>query len=576
MAQTETHTPVDEPGMEDNSAGSSGKEQQLTEDGGVSKKVLKEGSGIEMPDKGDEVFVHYVGTLENGEKFDSSRDRGDPFKFSLGTGSVIKAWDVGVKSMRLGEKAILTCKSDYAYGQHGSPPKIPANATLLFEVELMSWKSIKDISGDKGVIKTITQEGEEWQKPADQDEVLVHYSINVKGSSEVLQASREGGEEFSLDNAPVPIGVVTALKTMKRNEQVSLVLQPKYGYRADRRPKGDTGDSVLEATLELVNWKKVEKVTDDGAVMKKMLQDSKEWKRPNEEATVKLQLVGRLQDGTIFDDRGQNEPVDIHIDAEEVVEGLDLALLKMKEGEEAEISIAPQYGFGSEGSSSMAAHVPPNATLLYTVKLLSMEKAREGYEMQDQEKVDEAGQRKDKGNELFKQNKFGRASKKYKKAIDLIDYDSKFEGELKVRSRDIKRGANLNLAACHLRLKQFKDARAACDKVLEFDATNVKALYRRAQAWMGSQDYLEAEQDIKQALERDPANKDVRALHKRCRSEQAVQNRKEAKLYSNLFSKMSKLPDLEPQEEKPSTNGLPSESDISMPDVEQQQPSAAA
>ena len=84
-------------------------------------------------------------------------------------------------------------------------------------------------------------------------------------------------------------------------------------------------------------------------------------------------------------------------------------------------------------------------------------------------------------------------------------------------------------------------------QVLENDATNVKALYRRAQAWMGSQDYLEAEQDIKAALEREPANKDVRALHKRCRSEQAVQNRKEAKLYSNLFAKMSKLPDLEPQ-----------------------------
>ena len=85
--------------------------------------------------------------------------------------------------------------------------------------------------------------------------------------------------------------------------------------------------------------------------------------------------------------------------------------------------------------------------------------------MGDQERVDEASVRKEKGNDLFKQNKFKRAASKYKKAIDLINYDSKFEGELKQQSRDIKRGANLNLAACHLRLKQFSDARSACDKV---------------------------------------------------------------------------------------------------------------
>ena len=87
------------------------------------------------------------------------------------------------------------------------------------------------------------------------------------------------------------------------------------GYAADRRPKGDSGNSELEATLELVDWKKVEKVTDDGAVMKTTLLESKEWKRPNEEATVKLELVGRLHDGTIFDDRGQSEPVNITLDA---------------------------------------------------------------------------------------------------------------------------------------------------------------------------------------------------------------------------------------------------------------------
>jgi FK506-binding protein 4/5 len=85
------------------------------------------------------LLVHYVGTLLDGTKFDSSRDRGEPFTFTLGAGHVIKGWDVGVASMKEGELANLICRHDYAYGESGSPPTIPPNATLKFEVELLGW-----------------------------------------------------------------------------------------------------------------------------------------------------------------------------------------------------------------------------------------------------------------------------------------------------------------------------------------------------------------------------------------------------------------------------------------------------
>ena len=90
------------------------------------------------PEKGDRCFVHYVGTLHaTGEKFDSSRDRGEPLEFKLGAGQVIQGWDDGVASMAVGEKALLTCAPDYAYGSSGAPPKIGPNETLDFEVELV-------------------------------------------------------------------------------------------------------------------------------------------------------------------------------------------------------------------------------------------------------------------------------------------------------------------------------------------------------------------------------------------------------------------------------------------------------
>ena len=84
-----------------------------SKDGGVMKKVTSEGSGWETPEKGAEVTVHYTGTLEDGSKFDSSRDRDEPFKFKLGEGQVIKGWDLGVKTMKKGERATLKIQSEY-------------------------------------------------------------------------------------------------------------------------------------------------------------------------------------------------------------------------------------------------------------------------------------------------------------------------------------------------------------------------------------------------------------------------------------------------------------------------------
>jgi FKBP-type peptidyl-prolyl cis-trans isomerase len=100
---------------------------------------LKEGAGTEAK-AGDTVTVHYVGTLTSGSKFDSSRDRGKGFTFKLGAGQVIKGWDQGVAGMKIGGMRKLTIPPDLGYGDRGFPPVIPAGATLVFEVELLTVK----------------------------------------------------------------------------------------------------------------------------------------------------------------------------------------------------------------------------------------------------------------------------------------------------------------------------------------------------------------------------------------------------------------------------------------------------
>jgi FKBP-type peptidyl-prolyl cis-trans isomerase len=98
---------------------------------------LKVGTGPEAK-SGHNVSVHYVGTLVDGKKFDSSRDRDDPFEFKLGAGMVIKGWDQGVAGMKVGGLRKLTIPAELGYGSRGYPPVIPANATLIFEVELLA------------------------------------------------------------------------------------------------------------------------------------------------------------------------------------------------------------------------------------------------------------------------------------------------------------------------------------------------------------------------------------------------------------------------------------------------------
>jgi len=104
---------------------------------GVDIVTTAPGDGVNFPKKGDKLTMHYTGTLTNGDKFDSSRDRGKPFNFQIGVGQVIKGWDEGVIKMSVGQRANLTISPDFGYGAQGAGGVIPPNATLIFDVELI-------------------------------------------------------------------------------------------------------------------------------------------------------------------------------------------------------------------------------------------------------------------------------------------------------------------------------------------------------------------------------------------------------------------------------------------------------
>eukprot|EP01121_Diplochlamys_sp_Union-15-3_P013706 TRINITY_DN4290_c0_g2_i2.p1 TRINITY_DN4290_c0_g2~~TRINITY_DN4290_c0_g2_i2.p1 ORF type:complete len:417 (-),score=91.15 TRINITY_DN4290_c0_g2_i2:82-1332(-) len=389
----------------------------LTGDGGLFKEITKEGTGYEKPEKGSEVSVHYVGKLEDGSVFDSSRDRGRPFEFKLGEGKVIKGWDEGVKTMKKGEIATFTIAPNYGYGATGYPPKIPPNATLTFEIELLSFKNERDISPDH-----------------------------------------------------------------------------------------------------------------DGSILKNTIEEGKDWQTPNYETKCRVHLTGKLDNGTVIVDREE----EIIIGDEMVVPGLEKAIESMKQGERATFKIAPKHAYGSEGNSLLG--VPPNSTLNYEVHLKEFQKEKDSWEMDGfDEKYEAASKRKEQGNELFKNQLYQRAIAKYDKAIDLMAYEHNLKDDEKKKAQDLKIPCQNNLAMVYLKLKNYKKVIETCQKVLETEPNNVKALYRRGVAYSESGDWNQANDDFTKALEIDKDNVDVKREFLKLKNKMKLQDQKDRMTYQKMF-----------------------------------------
>ncbi|XP_077233863.1 70 kDa peptidyl-prolyl isomerase-like isoform X2 [Tasmannia lanceolata] len=527
---------------------------------GLKKKLLKAGHGWETPEFGDEITVHYVGTLLDGSVFDSTRDRDEPFTFKLGGGELVTGLDQGIITMKRGETSLFTVPSELRSGDVGADG-VPPNSDIRFEVELISWITVVDVCKDGGIIKKILSKGERHDQPGDLDEVTVRYKVKLLDGLLIAKTSEEA-LEFCVKDGHFCPALVKVIKTMKRGEKVMLTVQPQYAFGEHGRDAYNgfsavPSNATLSIDLDLVSFKPVIDVTGDLNVLKKILKEGEGIHNANEGEAVRVRYTAKLEDGTIFEERGLNgeEPFEFVIDEEQVIAGFDRAAATMKKGEISIVTVKPEYGFGNIEVKRDLAIVPACSIVFYEVEMVDFTKEKESWEMTSHERTEAAGRKKDEGNRLFKGGKYRQATKRYDKATDYVNEDGQYEEDDLKLVKFLRVSCWLNNAACNLKLSDFQEAIKLCSKVLDVESYNVKALYRRAQAYMGIFDLDLAELDVKKALEVDPQNREVKSIHKTLKQLQMECNKRDAKLYTNMFSRMRKGTELEPKRLKVEKTG---------------------
>lgn len=356
---------------------------------GLKYFITEKGRGVQ-PKPGDKVSVHYTGKLQNDSVFDSSLNSGQPFSFVLGTGKVIKGWDEGIALLNQGDKAILIIPPTIGYGPNANGP-IPANSTLVFDVELVSvTPDIKvepfDVKGRDTIttasgLKYIIVTKGSGEKPKKGSNISVHYTGYFR-DGKIFDSSVKRGEpiKFAVGQNQVIKGWDEGLMLMQPGEKARLIIPYNLAYGENGRPPQIGPKTDLIFDVELISVSPEVQVTPFDIKGKKAITTAsglqyivvKEGKGApaTKGSMVKVHYTGYLDDGSIFDSSvKRGDPIKFQVGVNQVIPGWDEGLQLMKVGDKFRLIIPGKLAYGEKGVPNL---IGPNATLTFDVELMEV------------------------------------------------------------------------------------------------------------------------------------------------------------------------------------------------------------
>jgi len=434
--------------------------------------------------------------------------------------------------MKKGELAKFTLSPEYAYGESGSPPKIPANATLVFEVELLSWTSQDDLFNDGSVIKAQVTEGNGWKKPKKGDEVQVSFKAHPDADSKCDCSTKDyviGTEIFG----PFQEMVDKALVDMKKGEKCELKCTSEYVAGLKEKDATSVPEGTETVILELHEIYEVSDVSfgKDKTLMKKQIKEGDGYENPKEGNKITLQATSAVDGAGQAIASFSASTLEFVLGNGDVCDALEFAVAAMKKKEKCLLTCTkPQQCVDAKlGLADLKCD-----KVVLTLQLDEFEKGKDTWSMSEDEKIAHAEARKVAAANIFKAGRMELALKSYKGIVDLFNYIDNFKEDNKTKANTLKRTCELNRAACLVKVGDWDGGRKACNTVLKDDGTNVKALFRRATCLKALGEFSEAMKDCRAILEQNRANADARKMIPQLKELQKAEDKKSANMFANM------------------------------------------